>query len=70
MAAAAEFGLAEATFTIETIGFATEETREILKGLGENFDVETYVNIMEAVGKVIHVMDDSMLVRPVWMPLE
>jgi hypothetical protein len=70
VAAAAEFGLAEATFTIETIGFANEDTRKILSGLGESFDVESYVKIMGAVSEVMKIMKDSMEVKPVEIPLK
>lgn len=65
IAAATEFGLAEATFSIETIGFANEDTREILRNLGQDFDVESYVKIMSAVSEILGIMKDSTVVKPV-----
>jgi len=70
IAAGIEFGLAQATFTIETIGFKNEETRRILGELGESFDVESYVKIMNAVGQVMKTMKDTMLVNPVRIPIK
>lgn len=70
VAAAAEFNLAEATFTIETIGFATAETRNILSRLGESFNVESYVSIMGAVRDVMKTMKDSTEVKPVLIPIQ
>jgi len=70
VAAAAEFGLAEATYEIETIGFANDQTRDILKGLGDNFDVESYVKIMGAVGDIMNIMKDTMIVNPVEIPIK
>lgn len=70
VAAGIEFGLAQATFTIETIGFKNEETRKILGELGESFDVESYVKIMNAVGQVMKTMKDTMIVNPVRIPVK
>lgn len=70
VAAAAEFGLAEATFTIETIGFANEDTRKILSGLGESFEVESYVKIMGAISEIMKIMKDTLEVKPVEIPLK
>lgn len=70
IAAGTEFGLAQATFTIETIGFKTEETRRILSELGESFDVESYVKIVNAVGQVMKTMKDTMVVNPVRIPFQ
>lgn len=68
VAAATEFGLAETTFTIETLGFKNENTRRIFSGLGEKFDVEAYVRIMGAVGEVMRIMQEDMTVHPVKIP--
>ena len=68
VAAGAEFGLSEATFSLETIGFANDQTKEIMSNLGESFDVESYVKIMNAVSQVMKVMKDTMIVNPVRIP--
>jgi hypothetical protein len=70
VAAAVENGQAEATFRIETVGFRTEETRKILSGLGESFDVESYVKVITAVRQVMETMKEEMVVNPVRIPIE
>jgi hypothetical protein len=70
IAAAAEFGLAEATFTIETVGFVSKETRAIIGNLGGDFNVESYVKVIGAIGEITKIMKDDMTVNPVQLPVK
>ncbi|MBK6858952.1 MAG: hypothetical protein IPK91_13400 [Saprospiraceae bacterium] len=70
VAAAAEFGLAEATYTIETIGFKTKESRDIIAGLGGDFNVESYTRVIGAHDKIVKTMKNEMIVNPVQIPIK
>ena len=69
VAAAAEFDLAETTFQIETIGFVNDDTRRIIGNLGGDFNVESYIKVVGAVGEIMKVMKDDMMVSPTVLPI-
>ena len=69
VAAASEFGVAEVTYRIETIGFVNSTTRGILSGLGGAFNVEDYVKVLDAVNKIQLAMNDVVNVDPKVIPM-
>jgi hypothetical protein len=70
VAAASEFGIAEVTYRIETIGFKTKTTRKILSGLGGEFNVDDYIKVLDAVNKIQLAMDEVTTVDPRVIPVE
>lgn len=70
VAAASEFGIAEVTYRIETIGFKNKTTRKILSGLGGEFNVDDYIKVLDAVNKIQLAMDEVTIVDPRIIPVE
>ena len=70
VAAPSEFGIAEVTYRIETIGFKNKTTRKILSGLGGEFNVDDYIKVLDAVNKIQLAMDEVTTVDPRVLPIE
>lgn len=71
IAAAMELNLATVQYKIKTIGFKTGDTRKLLGGIESEgaFDVKSYVKIIDAVNKVISLMDNDLIVNPERVPI-
>jgi len=70
VAAGGELNMAGVNFKIETFGFAGDQFRSIIAGLGGSFDVNSYLNVMDAVSKIAGLMKDTMTVYPIRIPYQ
>lgn len=70
IAAAMELNLAKVTYHIRTIGFKTDSTRKILSNIEEqgDFNVKSYVRVIDALNKIMASMNDSLQVSPEVVP--
>jgi hypothetical protein len=48
----------------------SKETRAIIGNLGGDFNVESYVKVIGAIGEITKIMKDDMTVNPVQLPVK
>lgn len=69
IAAAMELNMVEVTYRISTLGFANDETKNIISKAGDgNFDLDAYVKVMGTMGELIKAMGGAIMVNPIRLP--